>query len=166
MKPTHLLPLFGTLLLPGCGPPRSSIQLVDIARDGVKSARKNAEQDLQAILELYDQQLQSLDAAFDQDIQEVSSGAVLETDDSAVQLTAAWVIRARKGYAAARMVIERQRHRRIADHLLEVKNLDAVDWALRALEDVLALRFETDRTVRSQLVDLRRKIDGQIRRKK
>ena len=81
-------------------------------------------------------------------------------------LTAAWVIRARKGYTAARLIIERQRQRRVADHLLELNNLDAVDWALRALEDVLALRIETDRSIRGQLVDLRRKIDGELKRKK
>lgn len=122
------LPLL--LVLSGCRTPAATLELIAIGQQGLASARQAETEYLQDRQEEYRRQIEALDNAFDADVRLVASGALKDDNDQSVELSPQWVMSARKGYSAARGLIEDQ-HRLTRDtHRVRMDNLDAAAEAL------------------------------------
>ncbi|MCS7034254.1 MAG: hypothetical protein NZ561_09700 [Phycisphaerae bacterium] len=111
-----------SLLFAGCTPYlQIKSDLVYQARQGVQHVRESLEARQQLIEQLQAAQRQRLDQAFDADVRQRAS------------LEAAWVIQARRAYAAAIDALHRQQQESRRAHQRTIDNLAAIESALHQL---------------------------------
>lgn len=152
-----LLPLVA-LVLPACQAPTATLDLLSVARQGLADARD-------AQTALHEQHLQqlaarqkALDAAFDADVRLVAAGQLQTPDGQPVDLTAAWVIDARKGYAAARDILASQARQAASVHATHLDNLNASAEAIDLAEQLITLQWSVAEPLRQQFMNLRRRL--------
>ncbi len=114
----------------GCGAPPATLELVSVAQKAISDASAYERDRHAETLSRLDGQSASLDAAFDADVKLIAAGGITDSTGKPIPLTAEWVISARKGYAAARDALARQRRRNQASHATHQDNLSAAVEAL------------------------------------
>ena len=115
----------------GCGSPPATLELVSVAQKALVDATQYQSDRHVDALQRLDESLAALDAAFDADVRLIEAGKITDLTGEPVELSADWVISARKGYAAARGAVAEQRRRLEAAHTTHLDNLAA---ALEALD--------------------------------
>ena len=141
------------IFLTGCQTPAAVLDLVRIGQMGLDDARV-AQQKLYAKRTQSRQtQLAALDAAFDADVRLVAAGAV-KTPDGPVALDADWVISARKGYGAARSLLEQQSRDDLAAHAIELDNLRAAHEALQLANQLVVSQWNAGAQIKQQFMQL------------
>jgi hypothetical protein len=129
------------ILLSGCSSPTATVQLIDIGLAGLDAARTAQQQQHDQLTQHLDRQLTALDSAFDTDVKLVAAGQLKTPDGQPVDLTAEWVIQARRGYAAARSLVQQQRRHEQQAHASELDNLRAAEEALRMARTLSVMQW-------------------------
>ena len=134
-------------LAAGCGAPPATMELIAVAEnaliDAAALARSRHGDDIKRI----DAQAAALDAAFDADVRLVEAGKIASAAGEPVQLSAKWVISARKGYAAARDALAQQRLRLAAEQAVTSDNFAAAAEALEMARQLILQHYAlTERT--------------------
>jgi len=123
---------------------------------GLASA-KLAQQQHQADLRKYHQaQLAALDAAFDNDVRLAAAGEIKSLDGETIELSANWVISARKGYAAARNILAAGMLANQSANAIETDNIDAAADALDLAAQLTVLQWNVGERVKQQFLKLTR----------
>ena len=144
-------------LLAGCGSPPSSLELIGVAQKALTDAAQYQQQRHQEAVANLDSLQGSLDAAFDADARLVESGKLADADGKPVALNAAWVISARKGYAAARDALAQQRQKAEAAHATQLDNLTAANEALDLSRGLIIQSSSISAQAKQMLMDLERR---------
>lgn len=148
--------------LAGCSAPSTTLDLITVARMGIKSAGETQAANHAELLQHYDTQAHALDNAFDTDVRLVESGQILDSQGNPLKLTAEWVISARKGYAAARGIIADRKRSSEAAHAVNIDNLNAADEALDMASQLIVQQSSLTQKLRQHLINIQRRlIDGQ-----
>lgn len=134
----------------GCGTLPATMDLVEVAREGVAGAQL-AEEEHYALQQqwLADRQSQ-LARAFDSDVRQVAAGAIVRADGSSVVFDAQWVIDARRGYDVAVGAMHEQSLADWQAHQMRLDNLAATDDALARAHDLLTARWTLLQALRPQ----------------
>ncbi len=148
--------------LAGCSAPSATLDLITVARMGIKSASEAQAASHAELLQHYDAQAKSLDDAFDTDVRLIESGQIKDTEGNPLKLDAEWIISARKGYAAARDVIAEQKRGVEAAHAVNIDNLNAADEALDMASRLIVQQSSLTQKLKQHLINIQRRlIDGQ-----
>ncbi len=142
----------------GCAPPSASLELISVARKGLASAKEAQEAAHAQQARQWQLQAAALDAAFDADVKLAAGGQIVDAQGRPLAMTPAWVISARKGYAAARDLVAQQREAAAADHLVRMDNLAAADEALEMATQLVLQQLNVDTRVRQQLLDAQKRL--------
>jgi hypothetical protein len=145
-------------VLAGCGAPTATLDLISVARRGLADARKAELQRKEEMTRRVETQMAALDDAFDADVRLVSAGDVTGADGKPVELSADWVISARKGYSAAGRMLMEQALADQADHLQRLDNLSAADEALQMAGGLIVRQAAISQRARNVLMQLHRRI--------
>jgi len=149
--------LGGLVAAGGCGAPPATLDLIDVARKALAGASAyEADRHADALKRL-DAQASALDAAFDADVRLAEAGKITSAAGEPVALTGAWVISARKGYAAARDGLAEQRRRFQAAHDMHLDNLQAAGKALDLAGRLILEQYALTASGREALEALRRR---------
>jgi len=142
----------------GCAAPRATLELITAARKGIHSARQDAIDRHDEAIKRLEAQVAALDAAFDADVRLVAAGQVADADGEPVELTAEWIISARKGYAAARGLLAEQMRSAEAARAAGLDNLDAADESLEMASQLIVSRWNVAERVKQHLLSLQRRL--------
>jgi hypothetical protein len=145
-------------MLAGCGAPTATLDLISVARRGLVDAREAELQRSEEMTRRVETQMDALGDAFDTDVRLVSAGEVTGADGKPVELSADWVISARKGYAAAQRMLLQQALADQADHLQRLDNLSAADEALQMAGGLIIRQAAVSQRARNVLTQLHRRI--------
>ena len=147
--------------LAGCSAPSATLDLITVARMGIKSAAEVQTANHAELLRHYDTQAKALDSAFDADVRLVAGGQLADAAGKPVKLTAEWVISARKGYAAASGMIADQKRNAEAAHAVHLDNLNAADEALDMASQLIVQQSSLTQKLKQHLIGIQRRlIDG------
>ena len=149
------------LLTSGCGAPPATLELIAVANkamaDAAQAAQERHAEDIQRLVG----QAGALDAAFDADVRLVEAGKITGTDGKPIELSAEWVISARKGYAAARGALAEQRHRLDENHATSIDNLSAAAEALEMARELILQHYALTGRARQALKSMTRRLIGE-----
>jgi hypothetical protein len=148
------------LLAAGCAAPPATLDLISVAREAVAQAKADAKSRQAADSAQMQAQAAALDAAFDADVRLVAAGQLPDADGRPVELSAEWVISARKGYSAARALSEQNARSADAASRVALDNLDAADEALRMAADLVVANWNVSQRVKQYLMDAQRGLSG------
>ncbi len=142
----------------GCASPPAAVELITAARKGIRLARENeAALRTQSVMAMA-YRMAVLDAAFDADVRQVAAGQVRKADGSAVALSPEWIISARKGYSAARGLLEGQARTAEAAHLTRLDNLKATDESLEMASQLIARQWRISEQMRQHVLNIQRSL--------
>lgn len=154
--------LIAACLPAGCSAPSATLDLITVARMGIKSATEAQTASHTELLQYYDMQAKSLDDAFDADVRLAESGQLKDADGNPLKLGAEWIISARKGYAAARDALADRKCGAEAAHAVNIDNLKASDEALDMASQLIVQQSSLTQTLKQHLINIQRRlIDGQ-----
>ncbi len=140
-------------LLGGCTAAPANLELISVARVGLAQAASFQQAQQQALDAGFDAQQQALDAGFDADVRRVAAGELRRPDGSGVELSAEWVISARRGYAAARDALADARRQNQAQAVLAADNLAAADEALHLAAGLILQQHRLSQHLRRALLE-------------
>ena len=150
--------LAGMLAAGGCQSQSASLELVTVARRGLAMAKDAEAAQHAAQVQQWQAQAGALDAAFDADVKLVAAGQVRDAQGQPLPLSPEWVISARKGYSAARSLVEQQVRQGESAHTTRADNLQASDEALEMASQLILQEMAVGNAVRQQLLDAQRKL--------
>jgi len=146
--------LAGAVLLGGCAAPTATLDLISVARKGIAIARTDAQTRRVDAASRMASQVAALDAAFDADVRLAEAGSLTDDEGESVELTAEWVISARKGYSAARASLE-ERIRSVSDaHMAAIDNLDACDEALAMASQMIVANWNVSQHIKQYILEI------------
>ena len=146
------------IALAGCSPPAATLQLIAVARQGIKGAQDAQVAQHEQLTKFRDGQSAALDAAFDADVRLAASGALKDASGKPLALTEEWVISARKGYTAARDLIQQQAQADQAAHAARLDNLKASDEALDMAGQLIIQQQGLALRAQQELADFQRRL--------
>jgi len=144
--------------LAGCAAPTATIDLMTVARKGIAYSQEAQSQQHAEILRRMADQAAALDAAFDADVRLVAAGQVKDAQGRPVELSPEWVISARKGYVAARGLLEKQMRSQELANAKQQENLVAADEALEMACQLIVQRWNVGQRVKQQLLKMQRRL--------
>lgn len=147
------------LMAAGCGTPTATLDLIAVARRGLSEAKSAELQRRQESRRAIEARLDMLDDAFDEDVRLVSAGQVTTEDGGGtVELSADWVISARKGLSAGHRMLLEQALVDQAAHLQRLDNLAAADESLEMAAGLIVRQAAISERARQVLTKLHRRI--------
>ncbi len=148
-------------LLVGCETPHATLDLISVARKGMATTRQSQSALHQEIITHLETRKKSLDHAFDTDVVLVASGKLQNSDGEEITLSPEWVISARKGYAAARDIIDSEIQSAQRTHSTQMDNIVAADEALDMASQLIVQQWDVSEKIKQQLLNIQRRFsDG------
>ena len=149
--------LIGLSFAAGCGAPPATVELISVAQKALADAAEFQSARHAEHLRQLDGTLAALDAAFDADVELAEAGKITDSTGKPVELSAEWVISARKGYAAGRDALAEQRRRLEAAHATHQDNLVAAAEALGLAKDLIIQHSSLSARAKQLLTSLQRR---------
>lgn len=142
----------------GCSSSAATLELITAARKGINMTRSDDaarhDEDIQRLAA----QAASLDAAFDADVKLAAAGQIRDAEGKPLELSADWVISARKGYAAARDMLAEQSRMAEASHRQQQDNLAAADEALEMASQLTVWQSDLSERLKQHLLSVQRSL--------
>ena len=153
---------FALAMLPaGCSAPTATLDLIGVARKAVALQRDAQRAQHEQIVRHFESQKRALDAAFDADVRLAAAGQITDPAGTPVAMTAEWIISARKGYAAARDIIDGQIASARQANATHTDNLAAADEALDLAGRLIVQQWSVGERIKQNVLDFqRRSTDG------
>ena len=156
---SKILPiLLVVILLAGCSAPSATLDLITVARKGITSAQEAEQANHALLVQRLEAQKSSLDVAFDADVRLAAAGQIKDNAGRPVALTPEWVISARKGYAAARDLTDKQIRSAQTAHATRMDNLRAADESLDMASQLILRQWSVSEKIRQHLINLQRRL--------
>jgi len=138
----------------GCTTPTATTELISQGIKGLELARSAREQSYTIETKMYQQQLASLNTAFDADVSLVSAGGLKDKDGKAVEMTAEWIISARKGYSAAVDSINEKMVKAQQVYSTDLDNITAANEALQLANELVVMQWNVAEKFKEQFLKL------------
>jgi len=152
---------FAAAVFAGCSATPATLELLTAARQGLNMAMQAEGQNHAEIMQHLQGRRAALDAAFDSDVRMVAAGQIRDAGGKPVELSADWVIDARRGYSAACGVLDSDAQAAAAAHDKRLDNLRASDEALDMASQLIVQQWSVSERMRQTLIDVQRRlIDG------
>ena len=142
----------------GCGGVNSTLDLLTVAQQGLRLAAERQQQQHGQIVQHLQSNLAALDSAFDADVKLAAAGQIMGANGEPVQLTADWVISARKGYIAARSILTGQIHTVETSHAQSLENLKAAGDALQMAAELTVRRWQVAEQAKQYVLQTHRSL--------
>ncbi|MBN1942718.1 MAG: hypothetical protein JW849_05420 [Phycisphaerae bacterium] len=149
----HLV-LFLAMLLPGCASPTATVDLIGVAKKSLAATATTQQQSHERLVGQYQAQQAALDAAFDADVRLAAAGQLKNARGEPVELSADWIVSARKGYAVARDLLAEQIRKETETHAVEQDNIAAAVEALQMAEELTVLQWNVSERFKQQFLKL------------
>ncbi len=146
------------VFLSGCSAPTATLDLLTVARKGISSAADEEAHQHREIVKRLAAQMAALDSAFDADVRLVGAGQIRTGEGTPVELSPEWVISARKGYIAARDLLNEQVQSSQAAHAARRDNLKAADEALEMASELIVRQWNIAERVKQHVLNVQRRI--------
>lgn len=157
MKKTFMVIAAGLFLFCGCATPTATTELITQGIKGLQMARTAREQSYEIETKMYQQQLAALETAFDADVKLVSTGSLKDADGKPVEMTADWVISARKGYSAAVSAISTHVVKAQQVYATDLDNIAAANEALQLANELVVLQWNVGERFKQQFLQLQQR---------
>lgn len=152
-----ILSLLFPVLFAGCSSPTASLDMISVARKGIRLASEGEAQVHNEILQRLQSQVSALDSAFDVDVRLVAAGQILDANDNPVELSSQWVISARKGYIAARDLTTKQIQLSKAAHVKRLDNLKTSAEALEMASNLIVQQWNVANRIKQHILEVQRR---------
>ncbi len=152
-----ILSLLFPVLFAGCSSPTASLDMISVARKGIRLASEGEAQVHNEILQRLQSQVSALDSAFDVDVRLVAAGQILDANDNPVELSSQWVISARKGYIAARDLTTKQIQLSKAAHVKRLDNLKTSAEALKMASNLIVQQWNVANRIKQHILEVQRR---------
>lgn len=145
------------LLCGGCATPTATTELITQGLKGLEMARSAREQSYAIETKMYQQQLAALDAAFDADAKLIASGGLKDKDGKAIEITADWIISARKGYSAAVGAVNNHMIKSQQVYATDLDNITAASEALQYANELVVMQWNVGERFKQQFLQLQQR---------
>ncbi len=161
---THARLFLASMLLAvaaaGCSAPLATLDLITVARKAIADAQEDQVAQHAELIRHLKARSSELDQAFDTDVQLVAAGQIKDASGKAVNLTPQWVISARKGYIAARNMINDQVRSADAAQATRLDNLKAADETLDMASQLVLRQWSIGQGFKDRLLSIQRTLMG------
>jgi hypothetical protein len=147
----------GTVLA-GCNTTAATLDLITVARRGVRLIQEDQNRQSAEIVQQLQRQAAALDSAFDADVKLAAAGQIKSADGKPVQLSPEWVISARKGYAAARDLLAEQIRLAEAAHAKQQDNLRTMDESLERASQLIVQQWAIAEQIKQHVLSCQRRL--------